>query len=369
MPTKNLFIVNTPFHLLTAFILSHSLFKEADNYMALIHPHGYDQWKDNPVLNYMSSVSCGYKAVYPLGYCWSSRQKNITYRQQTLAVQETIGRLGIDDVFLGSDIDVQNQLLTAAIGKTRFYRYEDGLYSYYNENRRRRWADMMFHKLKIKWMEKIAGIHSDLCINTSTASASKAGCGDFMYYPHLLQRYSPDVQEISREMIAEGLHHLKEKGFLQPEFERETILYLSQPLVEQKKITLAEEFSVLKQIAAAIGPQCQLLYKPHPNDSPHKLDFYRRELSAMRRYTSVKPVELVFASEKKLQTVISYQSTALLTAGKFSIRTPQVISLAGFYKEPLPAAYIQILRGAGVEFPANVETLLRMLPATVKEEK
>lgn len=39
---NNLFIVNTPFHLLTSFILSKGFFPEDNNYLALIHPHGYE---------------------------------------------------------------------------------------------------------------------------------------------------------------------------------------------------------------------------------------------------------------------------------------------------------------------------------------
>ena len=73
-------------------------------------------------------------------------------------VQNSIGKLHIDNVFLGSDIDPQNQLLVASLDINNFNRFEDGLYSYYNENRRRSKLDELFHKLKIWSIKKSAGI-------------------------------------------------------------------------------------------------------------------------------------------------------------------------------------------------------------------
>ena len=63
---KNLFIVNTPFHLLTSFILSRSFFRNDDNYLALIHPHGYEKWAKNDIMAYIPSEKSGYKEVFPL---------------------------------------------------------------------------------------------------------------------------------------------------------------------------------------------------------------------------------------------------------------------------------------------------------------
>ncbi|MDD4085308.1 MAG: hypothetical protein PHQ31_07280 [Acidaminococcaceae bacterium] len=48
---KNLFIVHTPFNLMTAFILSRSAFAGDDNYLAVMHPQSFSDWQDEPVLN------------------------------------------------------------------------------------------------------------------------------------------------------------------------------------------------------------------------------------------------------------------------------------------------------------------------------
>lgn len=362
--SKNLFIVNTPFHLLTAFILQKARSTD-ENYLALIHPHGYERWAENPVLAYMASQAGGYRQIFPLIHFLSSRHKEKSYRRQVAEVREAIGGIGIDNVFLGSDIDPQNQLLTAALGKTGFYRYEDGLYSYYNENRRRSFGHEWFHKLKLKGLELAAGISTAMYINTSTASDSRAGLGDYMYYPALLQRYSPAAHEITSAMIAQAVAALRVQGLLEVELAQRSILYLSQPLVEQKKITLDEEYAVLGSIAARLGDKVRFYYKPHPNDSAYKLDFYRQKLPAMELYRSLKPAELAFASEKQLCMVISYQSTALLTAHKFSGGRIQAVSLAGLYKkEPLHPAYVEIMKKAGVLFLNDADSIAKAVSNT-----
>lgn len=361
MAKKNLFIANTPFHLLTAFILSKGKFWRDENYLALIHPHGYEKWQDSKVMNYISSVDCGYKAVFPLIKWMSSKNKAQSYREQVEEVKNTMGKLGIDDIFLGSDIDVQNQLLVGTLGKQEFYRYEDGLYSYYNENRRRPISHMLFHKLKIHAMEWMAGIKSGPYINTSTASDSKAGIGDYMYKPELLKRYSPQTHEITQEMIRTAMLDLTQQDVFSKVMKQNSILYLSQPLVEQGKFTLAEEFGRLKTILEHLDENTSFYYKPHPNDKANKIKFYQQELPQMKFFESVEPVELSFYCEENLRTVISYQSTALMFPDKFTDRKLTTVSLVNFYQEPLHPAYIEIMQGAGVEFPRNINEVISLI--------
>ena len=44
---KNLFVVNSSINLLSTFVLANSLFENDDNYLALVHPHGYARWKED----------------------------------------------------------------------------------------------------------------------------------------------------------------------------------------------------------------------------------------------------------------------------------------------------------------------------------
>ena len=51
-----------------------------------------------------------------------------------------------------------------------------------------------------------------------------------------------------------------------------SILYLSQPLVEQKLFSIEDELSCLQNLIKPLNKQGQLLYKPHPNDSKDKIN-------------------------------------------------------------------------------------------------
>lgn len=354
---NNLFIVNTPFHLLTSFILSKGFFANNNNYLALIHPHGYDRWSSNPIMSYMSTTQCGYKEVFPLIHFLSSRHKTMSYSKQVQQVQNTIGKLKIDNIFLGSDIDPQNQMLVASLGLDKFIRYEDGLYSYYNENRRRSKADELFHKLKIWGLEKFSGIHSNLYINTSTASDSKAGIVDYMYKPNLLQRYSPKVKEITKTSIHIAIDDLKHRQLLKPVLTSSSILYLSQPLVEQKLFTIEEELACLKKLIEPLDTNSKLLYKPHPNDNPQKIEFFKQNLSQISIFNSIEPAELLYTVENKLKAVVSYQSTALMYTNKFALHSIKSISLSDFAKSPIYPKYKEIMQNAGVYFPQALEDI------------
>ncbi|WP_425058565.1 hypothetical protein SCACP_32220 [Sporomusa carbonis] len=361
MKNKNLFIVNTPFHLLTVFILLKARFQSDENYLALLHPHGYNKWQESPLMRYISSTSCGWQQVFPLGNWLSSRGKTKSYKQQVAEVRNTIGKIGINAIYLGSDIDVQNQLLAGALNIDHFCRYDDGLYSYYNEDRRRPLTHRLFHKFRIYILKMLAGITGKVSINTVTAGDNPSGICDFMYKPELLQRYSPQTYEIERTMINQALSHLKERGLFNPVMKENSILYLSQPLVEQKKFSIEEEMKVLQEIFRNLNGTGCLLYKPHPNDSAYKIDYYCKALPGLTLYDSIEPVELSFAYEENLKAVISYQSSALLFTDKFTMRKIKAISLVNFYKQKLHPAYMKIMRKAGVCFPKDLSEVTSFL--------
>lgn len=355
---KNLFIVNTPYHLLTSFILAKSIFAEDTNYLALIHPHGYSKWQKSAIMRYLSTEKCGYEKVFPLIDWLSHKNKSAGYRQQVTAVRNSIGTAAIDRAFLGSDIDPQNQLLVAAIGLNKFYRYEDGLFSYYNEDRRRPKTHELFHKSKLWLLEKIAGISSDMYINTSTASDSHAGVADYMYAPELLARYSPQPIKITDTMIHAAIADLTAKDLLQGSFPPKSVLFLSQPLVEKKWYSLEQELTCLQKLIEPFCEEAVLIYKPHPNDSDYKLNFYRQHFSNMLLCDDVEPAELLFVREKNLIAVASYQSTALMHPSRFAGRTIKSISLADFGKSPVLPIYKKIMQGAGIFFPQNTKELV-----------
>lgn len=231
---KNLFIVNTPFHLLTSFILINTKFKEDKNYLALIHPHSYDQWENSPIMKYMSSKECGFLGVFLLRDFMHTKKINEPLKMQIEKVQNTLGKLNIDNIFLGSDIDPQNQMLVATLGKNTFYRIEDGLFSYVNHTRKRSFLKVHFHRFKIKMQLRLLNIKSDLYINTETQSSSKAGEIDFMYKPHLLRRYANKTVAITKDEIDYVLQKIVDKNLYTQKFHKPSVLYLSQLIVKRK---------------------------------------------------------------------------------------------------------------------------------------
>ena len=347
---KNLFVVNTPYHLLTCFILTHSIYENDENYLVLMHPHGYEKWKINKLMTYMSTTKCGYKQVFLLLDWLSSKNKKESYRKQANYVKENIKPLNIDKVFIGVDISPVNQLLVMAVGKNEFYRFEDGVYSYINENRRRKKSHALFHKIKTYLLKWISGIQGNMYINTEAEGESLAGKLDIMYQPWLLQRKSPATKEITVEMINQAMQDLKSQQLLKEVFQEESILYLSQPMVEKGLFTIEKEVQCLKKILLSIGNKAVLYYKPHPNDSKEKLEYYKNNFKQLKIYNGIEPAELLFTSNSKLKAVISYQSSALMNVDKFAKTNIKAISLADSLNVDIHPVYRNIMEKSGIIF-------------------
>lgn len=358
---KNLFVINTPYHLLTCFILSHSIFKKDDNYLALMHPHGYEKWHTNKLMTYISSNQCGYKQVFPLLQWLSSKNKSQTYKKQAQYVKDNITPLNIDNVFIGVDISPVNQLLVMAVGKNQFYRFEDGMYSYFNENRRRKKSHAIFHKIKTYLLKFASNIHGSMFINTKAEGENPAGIADYMYHPKLLRRKSPNTIEISISIIQEAIQDLKIKNILPAQFQKNSILYLSQPMVEMGKFTLEEEANCLKKIISSVGENAVLYYKPHPHDNPEKLSYYKNNFKQLKIYEGIEPAELLFVDNPNLKAVISYQSSALMNVNKFSNNKIKAISLSDIFKTPIYPTYKEIMQQTNVFFPKSIDEILSIM--------
>lgn len=354
--SNNLFIVSTPYHLLTAFILSNTIYKKDINFLALTHPHGYDYWKKDNLLDFLSSTRAGYQKIFPLIHWMTSKEKNLSMRKQVRSVQQSILNPSIDEAFLSSDLDSQNQLLVAALGLTQFYRFEDGLYSYYNEDRKRPLTHEYFHKIKLNFIKLISGIHSSLYLNTSASGCSPAGIADFMYLPELLKRPSPQVHEITTEMIQTAMRILEINHIIKEELPKgKYSIYLSQPITEQGKFSFEDEKKCLSLTIKNLKKGEKLIYKPHPNDAPYKLDYVKKHYPDIIINESRAPVEIILYREPQIEKVISYQSTTLMLAKKFTQRDITCISLLNFYHKPIHPAYRKILEAAGVQFMNKTE--------------
>jgi len=224
------------------------------------------------------------------------------------------------------------------------------MWSYYPSGHSRTWLREKFHLLELKVISALAGINTDLKFNAAGIGAAKAAAGDYLYRPELLMRKSPKVFEISSEMIKEAINDLKSKGILKQKFDKETVLYLSQPLVEKGEVSKKDEMAGLLGVMKQFGGNAQFLYKPHPIDTKKKIDKYKKVIPGMSVYDSRVPVELMYAAEPNITTVISYASSGLLFSDKFAGRKINMLSLAGICEKGINPDARKVLEKAGVSF-------------------
>ena len=347
---KNIFVVNSIYHTLTAFILTHSIFKNDENYLVIMRPPKFETWKNNEILKYISSKECGYKDVFILLDWLMSKNRSQTYKKQVQYVEENIKVLNIDNVFIGVDTSIPNQLFVEAIGKDSFYRIEDGMYSYFNGTRRRKKSHAIFHKIKAYLLKWACGIKGSMYLNTEAEGENPAGLIDYMYKPWLLERKSNKTQEITDEMINQALQDLSFHQLLKETLKENSILYLSQPMVEMRRFTVEEEAQCLEKIIKSFNEKITLYYKPHPHDKPNKIKYYKDNFKWIKIYDGAEPAELIFASNPKLKAVISYQSSALMNVDKFAKTDIKSVSLADLLKVEIHPVYKNMMKKVGIIF-------------------
>ena len=340
--TKNLFVVNSSINLLSTFVLANSLFENDDNYLALVHPHGYDRWQEDPILRFMSSSDAGFKQVFPL--IDKVFSKHVDY------VRKNIKTLNVDNVFLGNDCGVQNQLLMSTLGIKEFYRLDDGLGSYYKATKRS-WLRSWLHKIKFYAMAMSMGILPNFPVNTVAMGESKAAIGDCLLIPELLQRYSPQIIEITSNMIKKAMSKLMDKHLLYKEYyDGEYFIYLSESITEIKSYNFSfdKEFEYLNNKLRNLPKGTRLIYKPHPNDKPYKVEYIKKHLTDIVVNESKLPVEFLLFKEDQIKEVISVYCSALILAPKFTGRDIRCTSLADACNVNIDSKYKSMLMNMGV---------------------
>ena len=121
-------------------------------------------------------------------------------------------------------------------------------------------------------------------------------------------------------------------------------------MVEKGLFTIEKEVQCLKKILLSIGNKAVLYYKPHPNDSKEKLEYYKNNFKQLKIYNRIEPAELLFTSNSKLKAVISYQSSALMNVDKFAKTNIKAISLADSLNVDIHPVYRNIMEKSGIIF-------------------
>lgn len=111
-----------------------------------------------------------------------------------------------------------------------------------------------------------------------------------------------------------------------------------------------DEKKCLKIALNMLSKDQKLIYKPHPNDNPYKLEYVKTHFSNILINDSKDPVEVLLYFNPNIDKVFSYQSTTLIIAPKFTKKTVQCYSFVDFYHTPIVPAYREIMEKAGVIF-------------------
>jgi hypothetical protein len=323
---------------MSAFILANSKFVDDENYLALVHPHGFARWKESTVMSFMASTDGGFKEVFSLVEKMNS--------QQVKYIKEKMKPLRFDEAYVGSDVNVADQLLLSALGMNHFYRLDDGMWSYYNEDRKRPFHKAKFHELQIKLAACTFGISSDFPINTIALGENKAGLGDYLFMPELLKRKSPKVFDIDSDMIQTAMDKLAKRNLLEQElFDYDYLVYLSQPIIPD-----AVEKNYLADLMKNLPENKKVIYKPHPNEKDEKIDYVKKNYPEIIINDSKLPIEIILTKEPCIKEVVSYQTTTLIIAKKVTGRDIKCISLANPNGKNKDNAYIGLMKETGVEF-------------------
>jgi len=197
----------------------------------------------------------------------------------------------------------------------------------------------------------LMGINPNFQFNGDVLGEGKSGKGDWLYRPDLLKRFSPNVFKINSSMIDRFKSYLRKNDLLKQEFfEGGFVLYLSQPTVEQGRITIDKEFLVIEKVMERLTINERLIYKPHPKDKAYKMELLKKKFPDIIIIDSKEPVEIILSKEPLISTVVSYASTTLILANMFSDVDVKCICLLKTLEKSIGDAYEKIFMESGCEF-------------------
>jgi hypothetical protein len=243
-------------------------------------------------------------------------------------------------------------------GNTIFCRFDEGLGSYLS-GRPPRWYSKVWRFLRIHYLRTVAALHSSMEYNLYGLGDSKAGSADYLYKPHLLKRFSPQVIQINPDAVRSAMNHLTQHMTKHEIFEdKQCILFLSSPLVELGIVTMEKEIEVLRilsSITQKLG--LRLVYKPHPTEKRDKLERYGSEMPEITYFECIEPVEILLYAQPNIKYVLAYCSSGLFNTDIFAMHKVKPVSLWHLYGGDKRIIIEQIINAAGIPIPKNAADL------------
>lgn len=358
---NNVFVVGTPLQLMAAYIMAAELFGHETNQLVLIHPQKDQIWHSSYSLRTMSEDTAVWRQVISMDK-WLSGDYVWRYPGQMRQLREKLDSFGrVDNICLGSDKIIQNQLLVELLGRHDYVRIEDGIWSYHNRDRRK--LSKVWQLLRIKFFRSIGGITGSLRYNLGGVGHGMAAAADYLFKPQLLERYSPQAVCIEQTMVRRVMAKLVRNMEVSPAMSGTNyLLFLGSTFVERKVISEAEEKVMLAEIFHMAG-DCGLhmIYKPHPRESSEKIAGYARHFPKMTIVRINDPIEVIYAKYSNLRWALSISSSGLLFADVFSENITPVALFKLYSVSKGDRVLARMMEKAGVFIPESITELKNRL--------
>ena len=362
--STNLFIVNTPLQLLTAYIIANSFCGGMNNQLLFISRNWQDLYKESFYIKEILEDNTVWTRVSKIQN-WLGRTSCISGLKQEMADMRDwlfSNTAKFDQVFLGSDKSISNQIIVELSGNTHYNRLEDGVWSYYCVDRHL--LSKLWCKVKVKFIRDCGNLYSDMKYNVRGVGHGRSALADYLYKPELLTRYSPRAVKIKSSQISAAMEKLSQHPALYQNYLFDkSVLFLGSMLVERKKISIEEEFGLLQSIYKMCNlHNIRLLYKPHPSESDRKIAVYRQKLPDLDICMIRDPIEILFNKINGLQYVLAHSSSGLIFADVFSGGRVKAIALHHLYNRKSDDTLVNhLMESASVMIPKTMEELQNYL--------
>jgi hypothetical protein len=359
----NLFVVNTPFQLLSAFIVANSYEKEAENYLLVLRPNEYENWQYSTGVQYILKDISTWKKSLIVEKWLQRNDKRSSYREQITEMKERIESIGnINQVFLGSDKIIQNQMMVEIAGCSKYSLLDEGSFSY--NSRDRKALSKIWQYLRIQYFRYTGDVHGNMEYNLSGIGYGPGNIADYLYRPELLGRKSKCVKQLEKKYIQSILptiaDHMEDISIL---MQQPCIIFLGSPFIEQGAFTIQAEMQVLQNLYEIAGQsQLRLIYKTHHSENEDKLKTYQQAYPEIEILKSLEPAELLYHKYKKIKYVISFASSGMLYINSFADKDIKPIAAYKLYGQTAIQPRIQrIFENSGVSMPKDWEEMQQLI--------
>lgn len=364
---QNLYIVNTPLQLTTAYIIAFNNFKNDNNILVIVQPKQYHRWHKESLIKGMLDQNKVWSNIHTI-------VKQDIKRMSVFEIKKFIDKLKVSiqangEVFLGNDKQFINQFLVELSGNSKYNRFDEGIGSYTPGIVKRKLKSKVSEYLLIKIMQLIFRCNQGLIYNYDGIGSGQSAVRDYLYNPAILSRYSPQVVEITDSEIQNALSNINFKN--NNSFDnKEVLVYLgSSYSVFKKDITkiIDIELKMLQQIDAwAQSRGSIVLYKPHPGENSDKLIVYKNKIKNIVFYDSIEPVELICSTNNKIRCMISLFSSGMLHLNKFASQKIKTITIANIFEDQFGKPLVtekqkEIMKICNISCPRNVEELKKII--------